>query len=206
MARLGETRGRPAAAGMGTRTVGGMGCDLHPARPQRPPPDDRDVPAAVGGADGSRKTRTDHAGTHGTNRRNETMYPKITLIILTIAAAGCSPLRSTRSERHETLAITDSTLTMLFRQEFERQIGTLYRTVVEFYPPAEYPEPSDDRLPNPTDTLRAVFPPPKIPAASASRQPVKRISYTEVSMQNDRTILTDSISHSRINTVARNDM
>ena len=56
------------------------------------------------------------------------------------------------------------------------------------------------------DTLRAVLPPPKIPATSASRQPVKRISYTEVSMQNDRTILTDSISHSRINTAARNDV
>jgi len=134
------------------------------------------------------------------------MYPKITLIILTIVASGCSPLRSTRSERHETLTIADSTLTMLFRQEFERQIETLRRTVVEFYPPAEYPEPSDDRFPNPTDTLRAVLPPPKIPAASVSRQPVKRISYTEVSMQNDRTILTDSISHSRINTAARNDV
>lgn len=134
------------------------------------------------------------------------MYPKITLIILTIAAAGCSPLRSTRSERHETLAIADSTLTTLFRQEFERQIGTLRRTVVEFYPPTEYPEPSDDRFPNPTDTLRAVLPPPKIPAANASRQPVKRIAYTEVSMQNDRTILTDSISHSRINTAARNEV
>ena len=121
------------------------------------------------------------------------MYPKITLIILTIAAAGCSPLRSTRSERHETLAITDSTLTTLFRQEFERQIGTLRRTVVEFYPPAEYPQPCDERLPNPTDTLRAVLPPPKIPVTSASRQPVTRIVYTEVSMQNDRTILTDSI-------------
>lgn len=134
------------------------------------------------------------------------MYPKITLIILTIVAAGCSPLRSTRSERHETLAITDSTLTMLFRQEFERQIGTLRRTVVEFYPSAEYPEPSDERLPNLTNTLRAVLPPPKIPAANSSRQPVKRITYTEVSMQNDRTILTDSISHSRINTAARNDV
>ena len=77
---------------------------------------------------------------------------------------------------------------------------------MEFYPPAEYQEPSDERLPNPTDTLRAVLPPPKIPAAGASRQPVKRIAYTEVSMQNDRTILTDSISHSRINTAARNDV
>lgn len=134
------------------------------------------------------------------------MYPKITLIILTIAASGCSPLRSTRSERHETLAISDSTVTELVRQEFGRQIGTLRRTVVEFYPPTEYPEPSDDRFPNPTDTLRAVLPPPKIPATSASRQPVKRITYTEVSTRNDRAILTDSISHSRINTAARNDV
>lgn len=134
------------------------------------------------------------------------MYPKITLIILTIAASGCSPLRSTRSERHETLVISDSTVTELVRQEFGRQIGTLHRTVVEFYPPTEYPEPSDERLPNPTDTLRAVLPPPKIPAASVSRQPVKRIAYTEVSTRNDRTTLTDSISHSRINTAARNDV
>lgn len=134
------------------------------------------------------------------------MYPKITLIILTIAAAGCSPLRNARSERHETLAITDSTLTTLLRQEFERRVGTLRQTVVEFYPPTEYPEPSDDRFPNPTDTLRAVLPPLKIPATSASRQPVKRIAYTEVSTRNDRTILTDSISHSRINTAARNDV
>ena len=133
------------------------------------------------------------------------MYPKITLLILTLAA-GCSPLRSTRSERQETLAISDSTLTTLFRQELERQVGTLRQTVVEFYPLAEYPEPSDERLPNLTDTLRAVLPPPKIPAANSSRQPVKRITYTEVSMQNDRTILTDSISHSRINTAARNDV
>ena len=128
------------------------------------------------------------------------MYPKITLLILTLAA-GCSPLRSTRSERQETLAISDSTLTTLLRQ-----VGTLRQTVVEFYPLAEYPEPSDERLPNLTDTLRAVLPPPKIPAANSSRQPVKRITYTEVSMQNDRTILTDSISHSRINTAARNDV
>lgn len=63
------------------------------------------------------------------------MYPKITLLILTIAASGCSPLRSTQTERHEALAISHTTLMELFRQEFERQIGTLRQTVVEFYPP-----------------------------------------------------------------------
>lgn len=126
------------------------------------------------------------------------MYPKITLLILTIAAGSCSPLRNTRSERHETLVISDSTIMELVRQEFERQIGTLRRTVVEFYPPAERSTPSD--------TLCAVLPPPKIPETRVSQQPVKRITYTEVSMQNDRTILTDSISHSRINTAARNDV
>ncbi len=133
------------------------------------------------------------------------MYPKITLIILTIAASGCSPLRSTPSERHETLTIADSTLTMLFRQEFERQIETLRRTVVTLSAGGisgterrSIPE-SDRHAPCRSSASEDS-------AASVSRQPVKRISYTEVSMQNDRTILTDSISHSRINTAARNDV
>lgn len=132
------------------------------------------------------------------------MYPKITLLILTIAASGCSPLRSTQTQRHEALAISDSTLTELFRQEFERQIGTLRQTVVEFYPPAELPKPGDEPLPDPVDTLRTLFP-PKIPATNTIRQPVKRITYTEASVQNDKSTQTDSISHSRIHTAARND-
>ncbi len=37
------------------------------------------------------------------------------------------------------------------------------------------------------------------------RQPVRRITYTEASVQNDKSTQTDSISHSRINTAARND-
>lgn len=133
------------------------------------------------------------------------MYPKITLIILTMAASGCSPLRSTQTQRHEVLAISDSTLTMLIRQEIEHRYGTLRQTVVEFFPPAERPKPGDEQLPDPADTLRAILPPPKIPATNAIRQPVKRITYTEASVQNDKSTLTDSISHSRIHTAARND-
>lgn len=133
------------------------------------------------------------------------MYPKITLLILTIAASGCSPLRSTQTERHEAFTISDSTLTELFRQEFERQIGTLRQTVVEFYPPAVRPNPGDEQLPDPADTLRTLFPPPKIPAVDSPRQSVKRIIYTEASVQHDKSTQTDSISRSRINTAARND-
>lgn len=133
------------------------------------------------------------------------MYPKITLLILTIAASGCSPLRSTQIERHEALAISDSTLTELFRQEFERQIGTLRQTVVEFYPPAVRPNPGDEQLPDPAETLRTLFPPPKIPTVDSPCQSVKRIIYTEASMQHDKSTQTDSISHSRIHTAARND-
>ena len=46
-----------------------------------------------------------------------------------------------------------------------------------------------------------ILPPQKIPA----RQPVKRITYTEVSVHTDRSSATDSISRSRINTAARSD-
>ena len=124
---------------------------------------------------------------------------------MTLAAASCSPLKRVQTERHEALAISDTTLTQLFRQEFERQIGTLRQTVVEFYPPAERPMPSEEDIPEPSDTLLAVLPPPKILPKNAVRQPVRRITYTEASTENDRTILTDSISRSRINTAARND-
>lgn len=133
------------------------------------------------------------------------MYPKITLLILTIAASGCSPLRSTQTERHEALAISDSTLMEFFRQEFERQIGTLRQTVVEFYPPPVRPNSGDEQLPDPADTLRSLFPPPKILTVDSPRQSVKRIIYTEASVQHDKSTQTDSISHSRINTAARND-
>ena len=42
------------------------------------------------------------------------------LILLAVAAGGCSPLRNINAERHATLDIADSTLTALVRQELER--------------------------------------------------------------------------------------
>lgn len=124
---------------------------------------------------------------------------------MTLAAASCSPLKKVQTEQHEALAISDTTLTSLIRQEIEHRYGTLRQTVVEFYPPAELPKPGDEQLPDPADTLRNLFPPPKIPAVDSPRQPVKRIIYTEASVQNDKSTQTDSISRSRINTAARND-
>lgn len=124
---------------------------------------------------------------------------------MTLAAANCSPLKKVQTEQYEALTISDTTLTSLIRQEIEYRYGTLRQTVVEFYPPAELPKPGKEQLPDPADTLRAVLPPQKIPATNTIRQPVWRITYTEASVQNDKSTQTDSISHSRINTAARND-
>ena len=114
---------------------------------------------------------------------------------LTITVVGCSPLRNVQTEKHTSVDIADTTLTKLVRQEIERNIGRLNQTVVEYYPPTE--------LPPTTDTLPAmVAKPQKIPQP---RQAVKRIIKTEYTSQSDRQTTTDSLSHSRINTAARND-
>ena len=114
---------------------------------------------------------------------------------LTITVVGCSPLRNVQTEKHTAVDIVDTTLTKLVRQEIERNIGQLNQTVVEYYPPTE--------MPLPTDTLPAmVAKPQKIPQP---RQAVKRIIKTEYTTQRDRQTTTDSLSHSRINTAARND-
>ncbi len=109
---------------------------------------------------------------------------------------SCAPLRQTQTTSREQIETSDTTLTELIRGEVESRFGTLRQTVVEFYPPAEAPQPLD--LP---DTLRAILPPPKIPV----RQPIKRITYTEAAAQINKTTATDSISRSRINTAARRD-
>lgn len=67
------------------------------------------------------------------------MYPKITLILLAATACSCSPLREMHSDRRADIRIADSALTVRIRQEFERQLATLRQTVVEFYPPAQWP-------------------------------------------------------------------
>lgn len=131
------------------------------------------------------------------------MYPKITLILLAATACGCSPLREMHSDRRTDIRIADSTLTERIRQEFERQLATLRQTVVEFYPPVQWPPSSEEKPILPPDTLDPLLPPPKIPATS--RPAVRRIIHTEAIAAHDRTTLSDSISRSRILAAARND-
>lgn len=132
------------------------------------------------------------------------MYKTTTLITLIALSCACSPLRKTQTTVREQTETNDTTLTELIRREIEQRYGSLRQTVLEFYLPAEVPPPKAEEDERP-DTLRAILPPQKIPAANSVRQPVKRITYTEASVRNDRTILTDSISRSRINTAARSD-
>lgn len=102
------------------------------------------------------------------------MYPKITLILLAATACGCSPLREMHSDRRTDIRIADSTLTERIRQEFERQLATLRQTVVEFYPPVQWPPSSEDEPILPPDTLNPLLPPSKIPATF--RPAVRRTS------------------------------
>ena len=125
------------------------------------------------------------------------MHKTSTLIAVITLTCACSPLRKTQTVEHLQTETTDTTLTSLIRREIEHSFGSLRQTVVEFYP-MDMPDPQDDNLP---DTLKAILPPQKIPA----RRPVKRITYTEVSVHTDRSSATDSISRSRINTAARSD-
>lgn len=124
------------------------------------------------------------------------MHKTATLIAVMTVVCSCAPLRQTQITSREQTETSDTTLTELIRKEVESRFRTLRQTVVEFYPPAEVPQPL-----NLQDTLRAILPPPKIPAY----QPIKRITYTEAAAQIDKTTSTDSISRSRINTAARRD-
>ena len=121
------------------------------------------------------------------------------LILLAVAAGGCSPLRNINAERHATLDIADSTLTSLVRQELERQVTSLTQTVIEFYPPAI---PVQAGSP---DSARTAVAPPVDTSISVPQQSVRRIVRTEVVAANDRATVTDSVSYSRINAAARND-
>ena len=124
------------------------------------------------------------------------MHKTATIIAVMTLVSSCVPLRQTQTTSREQIETSDTTLTELIRKEVESRFGSIRQTVVEFYPPAEIPQ-----LLNLPDTLRAILPPPKIPA----RQPIRRITYTEAASQIDKTTSTDSISRSRIHTAARRD-
>lgn len=99
------------------------------------------------------------------------MY-RTTLLLLAALAGGCAPLRQSRISLREERIIHDSTLVQLLRRENDRSIGTLRQTVVEY-------------LPDGPDTL-----------ATAAAPPVatpRRIICTEITLQHDRTVTTDSL-------------
>lgn len=131
------------------------------------------------------------------------MYPKITLILLAATACSCSPLRKMHSDRRADIRIADSALTVRIRQEFERQLATLRQTVVEFYPPVQWLRPRRmSQSCRPIHSIRS-FRRRRFP--QRPRPAVRRIIHTEAIAAHDRTMLSDSISRSRILTAARND-
>ena len=123
------------------------------------------------------------------------MY-KITLRLSAALVCGCSPLQKLQTESHSTLALSDSLLTSLIREEFSRTISSLEQTVVEYYPPQ--PEPQDSLRNAPQKAVLSATEP-------SLRQPVKRVIRTEVNTSHSQERHTDSLSHSRINAAARND-
>lgn len=115
------------------------------------------------------------------------MYRKVTILTIATATIGCAPLKETHSEKYSELTIADSTLTRLIRSELERSITNIEQTVVEFYPPESAPAEGIASRKTPT------------------RGAVKRIIKTDVVNGTECKSITDSLSHSRINTAARCD-
>ncbi len=115
------------------------------------------------------------------------------ILILTVVACGCSPLRNMQTERQVEVAISDTTLVRLIREQMERMTTTLHQTVIEY---AE----TSPMLPPPADSLATEE---QAPEVLPTRPAPKRIVHTEVQTTLNRTTHTDSISHSRINTAAR---
>ena len=97
---------------------------------------------------------------------------RLALLLPALLAAGCAPLRQSRTTLREERIVADSTLVQLLRRENDHRIGTLRQTVVEY-------------LPVGPDTLA-------VPAAPPAATP-RRIVCTEITLQHDRTVTTDSL-------------
>lgn len=151
------------------------------------------------------------------------------LLLLALAAGACAPLRNTRTEEHRALLLRDSTLDRLLRREADRCTGTLRQIVVEYAPPAAEPASTanpgrtagSERTENPADPTPLAAAPAAVPSAKPSAGPtagliagpaasamapssgapaVRRIIRTELTLQRDRTTVTDSLARSRTDT------
>ncbi len=121
------------------------------------------------------------------------MHRQVILILSVAVACGCTPLRNVQTERQVEVAVSDTTLVRLLREQMERMTTTLHQTIIEY---AEAPP----MLSPPADSLAAEEQTAEVPP---SRPAPKRIVRTEVQTTLDRTTHIDSISHSRINTATR---
>lgn len=111
---------------------------------------------------------------------------------------GCGPLKSVQAESHTTVAISDSLLVDLIREELLRTTLHIEQTLVEYFPPES---PADTLGRNSVATAVATVVTPQPPPSG----PVKRIVRTEVTSGAESYSHSDSLSHSRINAAARND-
>lgn len=104
------------------------------------------------------------------------------ILLFIVLLSACSPLkRIHRSEKKDSVVV-DKTVTELVRTEVEKQIGSLSQTIVEFYPPQEFP------VIVARDSTKPVV------------APVKRIVRTEINTQSDKSAVTDSTVHQNIQT------
>lgn len=109
------------------------------------------------------------------------------ILLFIVLLSACSPLkRIQRSEKKDSVVV-DKTVTELVRTEVEKQIGSLSQTIVEFYPPQEFP------VIVARDSTKPVV------------APVKRIVRTEINTQSDKSAVTDSIVHQDVNTQVKTD-
>ncbi len=110
------------------------------------------------------------------------MKPILTLAIIFIAVASCSPLRKVQQNQHKESFATDSLFTQLVREEVSRSLQNFKRVEVEFYPPPD----TVVSVPEPFTPVEKPFTTP------APVQPVKRITVTSLSTQTENLSNTDS--------------
>ena len=110
------------------------------------------------------------------------MKPILTLAIIFIAVASCSPLRKVQQNQHKESFATDSLFTQLVREEVSRSLQNFKQVEVEFYPPPD----TVVSVPESFTPVEKSFTTP------APVQPVKRITVTSLSTQTENLSNTDS--------------
>ena len=106
----------------------------------------------------------------------------LTLAIIFIAVASCSPLRKVQQNQHKESFATDSLFTQLVKEEVSRSLQNFKQVEVEFYPPPD----TVISVPESFTPVEKSFTTP------ATVQPVKRITVTSLSTKTENLSNTDS--------------